>query len=149
MLRAILSVIAGYLAMAVIIMVSFTVAFVVLGTEGAFKEGSFDPSTAWIVVSLVVSVVAAVAGGLICALISRGGKAPVALAVVVLLLGVLSAIPALMSEETTEVRTADLTVVEAMGQAQPPLWNALLMPLIGAAGVILGARMRRRSSGDA
>jgi len=67
MLRAILSVIAGYVTMFMVVMATFSVAFLALGTERAFAPGSWDPSVLWLVVSFALGLLAAVVGGWVCA----------------------------------------------------------------------------------
>ena len=63
MWRAILSVIAGYLAMFLFVFVSFSAAYLTMGTEGAFQPGSYEVSGLWLAVSFVLSLGAAVGGG--------------------------------------------------------------------------------------
>ena len=145
MARTILGVIAGYLTMFVAVFLMFTVAYVALGTDGAFKPGSYDVSGVWIAISMVLGLVAAVAGGVVCAAVARNPKAPILLAVVVIVLGVLLALPALMSPngESPGIRTGDVGNMEAMSKAKIPAWISLVNPVIGAVGVLIGGGMRR------
>jgi hypothetical protein len=80
----------------------------------------------------------------VCAAVSRLPKPPLVLAVVVLVLGVLSAVPVLMaSPGEQEARTGDVSNMDAMMKARQPAWAALLNPVLGVAGVLAGARLRR------
>jgi hypothetical protein len=88
-------------------------------------------------------VVAALAGGYVCALIARGGRAPLALACLVLVLGLVTAAMVLNAPPLTEPRTGDVPNLEAMTKARTPLWVALLNPVIGVAGTLAGARLRK------
>jgi hypothetical protein len=144
--RTVVSVIAGYVTMFVFVFVMFTVAYLALGADRAFKPGTYDVSGAWIVVSIIVGLVAAVLGGAVCATIAKNPKAPVFLAVVVVILGVLFALPTLMSPDSgpPEIRTGDVGNTEAMSNARSPTWMNLLNPVLGAVGVLIGGRMRRR-----
>ncbi len=63
MLRAIGSVVVGYLTMAVIVFGGLTVAYISLGADRAFEPGGYDISKVWLSVMFVVGVVAALAGG--------------------------------------------------------------------------------------
>lgn len=146
MLRAIGGVIAGYVVMFVFVFATFTVAYLIMGTEGAFKEGSYEVSPLWLGTSAVLGVIAAIAGGLVCAMIAGGGKAPMVLAGVVLVLGVAMALPVVMApdDETPAVRTGDVGNLEAMSKATQPAWLVLANPVIGAIGVMIGAGMRRK-----
>lgn len=140
MMRTIGSVIAGYATMFIVVFVGLMVAYMVLGTDGAFKVGSFEPSLTWLVIMFVVGFVAAVGGGFVCRAIAKSNGAVKALVGVVLVLGLLSAIPAFMQSDEAPERTGDLAGMEAMGQARQPLWVALVNPIIGAAGALIGGR---------
>jgi hypothetical protein len=147
MLRAIAGVVLGYLTMAVLVFVLFTAAYLAMGVDGAFRPGSYDVSDAWIAMSVVVSLGAAIAGGFVCAAVSRLPKPPLVLALLALVLGVLSAIPHLTAEAgEPKERTGDVSNVDAMMAAKQPVWIALANPILGAAGVLVGARLKRRSS---
>lgn len=141
-MRGILSVVVGYVAMFVVVAVSFGVAYGALGVESVFEPGSFEPSGTWLMVMFVVSIVAAVAGGFVAALIARNPKPPLVLAGLVLLFGLIMAVPPMLSDDPPAVRSADLSGREAMQQAKQPIWVALLTPFIGAGGVLIGARLR-------
>lgn len=145
MLKAVLGVIVGYLAMSILAFALFTGAWVILKAEGSFKPGSWDVSTTWLLMSFVVSIVAALVGGFVCALIAtRRSRASMVLAGLVFVLGLLMAVPVMLAEPITEPRPADITMTDAMTKAQQPMFVALLNPFIGAAGVSLGAALRKR-----
>jgi hypothetical protein len=148
MLRAVLAVIAGYLVMFVCVFATFSAAYLLMGPEGAFLPGSYQVSATWLLASFVLSLLAAIVGGIACAKIAPRGRAPMALAVLVLVLGFASAVPVMMSSgDPPAVREGGVGNVEAMSNARQPVWVALLNPLIGAAGVMVGARFASRSSG--
>ncbi|MEK7831056.1 MAG: hypothetical protein AAB401_08220 [Acidobacteriota bacterium] len=144
MLKTIGGVVVGYIVMFILVFAIFTTAYLAMGADGAFKTGSYEVSTLWLVLSFAVGLIAAIAGGFVCALIAPNSKAPLALAGLVIILGLLSAIPALMPNDTRpQVRTADVGNMEAMMNARQPVWVFLLNPLIGAVGVMLGSRMKK------
>jgi uncharacterized membrane protein YfcA len=100
-------------------------------------------SAPWLIVSFVLSFVAAVLGGYVCALIAKSLKPPKVLTAVVLALGLVLAIPALMeSGGDSQPRPETVDTVEAMQNAKQPPWVVLLTPFVGAVGVLLGARRR-------
>ncbi len=144
MARAIIGGIVGYLIMAVIVMGVFTVAYQVMGADGAFKPGVWEVSTAWLVMSFAVGLGAAVLGGLVCALIAKpGSKASMVLAVVVLLLGAAESVYGFMGRDEAPVaREGEVSLRDAMTRAEPPTVSLLLNPVIGAAGILIGARLR-------
>jgi hypothetical protein len=144
MARTIGAVILGYLVMAALIFATFTAAYLAMGADAAFRPGTYEPSSLWIVVSFILGFAAAVAGGWVCAAVGREGRAVSILAVVVLLLGIALAMPALRRTPTSEPRLGNVSNMEAMTKAQMPGWIALLNPLVGAAGVLIGGRLRSR-----
>jgi hypothetical protein len=143
MLRNVLSVIAGYAAMFVFVFVTFTVAYLILGAEGSFQPGTYEVSGAWALLSIVLGLAAAILGGWVCMAIARNSKVAMVLAAVVLVLGILMAIPAFSEggDDRPLVRGGDVGNMEAMQYARQPVWLLLLNPLLGAFGVILGSRM--------
>ena len=145
MLRAILAVIISYVLMFVFVFLAFTGMYFVLGANGAFKPGSFAASNRWIAIAFVVNFVVAVIGGLICAAIAKGGKAPIALAAVVFVLGLLLAIPSLMVQKADAVRVGDVPMFEAMQKAKEPPWVPLTFPILGAIGVLIGGKLKRQA----
>ena len=146
MARSILAVVAGYATLALFIFVSFTLLYLVLGADRSFEPGSYDASTLWVLTSFPLGVAASVAAGYVCAAIARGGRAPQVLAGLVLVLGLLFAIPVLRAADTAlPARAGDVPNMEAMQQARQPKWVALVNPFIGAVGVLVGAGLRRRA----
>ena len=144
--KAIISVILGYVVMAVTVFITFTVAYLVMGADGAFEPGTYDISTPWVVISIVLSFIAAVAGGFVCAAVAKSPTPPKVLAAVVLILGLLLTIPSLTRDEVqAEARTGEVGNVEAMQGAKQPLWITLLNPFIGAVGVLVGAGLVMRN----
>ena len=145
MLRNILGVIGGYLTMFLFVFITFTVVYLILGTEGSFQPGSYEVSGIWVVISIILSIIAAVIGGLVCVLIAKNQKAGAILAVVVLVLGLAMAIPVLLAPDSNIERTSDVDGMQAMSMAKQPIFIALLNPLIGAVGVLYGSRLRKES----
>ena len=141
MARTIGAVIAGYLVMALFIFATFTAAYLMMGASGSFKTGTYEISDTWLAVSIVLSVIAALLGGWVCRLIGKNPKAPMALAVLVLVLGILSAFLE-MKKVVPAVRLGDVNNMEAMQNAQTPAWLLFLNPVIGVAGVLAGSKLK-------
>ena len=141
MLKAVFAVIAGYIVMALFVLVTTVIAFMAMGAQGAYRAGTFEPTPAWIVVVFALGFIAAMVGGFVAALIAGRPGPPRALAVLVVLLGVIFALPSLRPGADTRatVRTADVTALQAMAAGRQPTWVTLVMPLVGAAGVLTGA----------
>lgn len=148
MLRAILSVIAGYAVIFMFVLVTFSVAKFAMGDDRTYQPGSWEVSTTWLVVSFVLGALAAVSGGWVCAKIARSMTAPMALAALVLVLGLIMAIPALTGTQgdPPHARTAEVTLFDAMQYSKSPTIALILNPVIGATGVLIGARTTRKSN---
>jgi len=146
MARTIVAVIVGYITMFVLVFLTFTCVFLLMGTEWSFKPNSFDASKRWIVMSLVANLIIGIIGGLVCVIIAKGGKAPTILALVVFVLGLLLAIPSLMAQRANAslVRTGAVTQTEAMQKAREPIWVPFTFPIIGAVGVLIGGKLKKK-----
>lgn len=142
--RAILSVLAGYAGMVAVVMAVLTGAYLAMGADRAFAPGTYEVTGAWIAVWGVTSAGAGVLGGVVCARISRSGRAVLALAGLLLVLGVGNAAFRLTSETPApevRVRSGEVTNLEAMNQAQAPAWMYLSEPLVGMLAVLMGGRL--------
>ena len=146
MARSIIAVIASYILMFVLTFITFSCMYMVLRADGSFKPGTFESSNLWMGTAFVASFVIAVIAGFVCAAIARGGKAPLVLAIVVFVLGLLLAVPSLVAKRTNAglVRVGDVPMMEAMQKAQEPDWAPFALPFIGAAGVLIGGKLKRR-----
>ena len=143
MVRGFFGVIAGCIVLSILLFAGMSAAFVGMGTEGAFKPESYDVTTKWTLVAVGVWFLAAILGGYTCAAIARSCRAPLVLACFVLVFSILLAIPAMMTgEQEVKIRDAEVSNFDAFKEAKTPAWIALLNPLIGAAGVMAGGRLR-------
>lgn len=143
MLRIVASVVVGYIVLFLCVFALLSGAYLALGADGAFQPGSYQVSTTWILISFVLSFAAAVVGGLVSRGIARSQTGPRALAGLVLVLGLVMAVSVAMSPPPPAVRDASLPNMEAMMKAQTPFWVAVLNPLVGVAGVLLGGRLKK------
>ncbi len=144
MWRNISAVIVGYVVMFAVAFTTFSVAFLIVGTDGAFEEGSYEVTSLWLVISFVLGLMVAVAGGYTCAIVARGSKAPLALIGLILIVGLLMAYPVLTASDDSlpETRVADVSNFEAMQKGIQPPWVALVNPFIGVIGVFVGSKLR-------
>lgn len=147
MVRAIVSVVVGYVTMFAAIFLAFSGLYLLMGQELSFRPGSYEPSVLWTVVSFALGAGAAVLGGFVCASIARKATPPKVLAGVVLVIGLLSALPVLLASTTPpEARTGEVGNLDAMMKAKQPAWVAVANPFVGLAGVLLGGRLRRTTA---
>ena len=126
MLRSILSVVAGYVTMAVVVMVGVGVLTLTFPEYKQAPETRVTPVTP-MVLELVWAMVSAIAGGWVTTRLARRSVRPVvALAVVVLVLGAVYGL------------TADRGLM--------PGWFLLMLPPVSAIGVVAGGHLGRRPS---
>ena len=119
-LRSIVAVVGGFVLMAALVIAgTFSAAALLAGPGG-------EPGTSYLAANLLLSFLAAVAGGHACGRIA--GRSPLlhaaALALIVLALGLLGE-----------------------GGSVQPHWYKLLIPILGSAGVMAGAWLVRRRGG--
>jgi hypothetical protein len=131
--------------MFVVVMATFSLAYLAMGADRAFKPGTYEPSSVWLVVSFVLGFVAALLGGVVAVSVGKHTKAASALAVVVVVIGIAMAIPALTSTADPGPRTGEVSNFDAMQKAKQPAWVSFLNPIVGAVGVLAGAKLRRPS----
>jgi hypothetical protein len=142
MLKSIVGVIVGYIVMAIFSFAAFTCAYLALGVERVFEAESYDVSTIWMVIMIVLSLIGGILGGWVCAAISKKKGACMAFAGIVLAVGLILAIMTKMKEHPDTARSGDLPNFEAMQKAQTPTWLCMLTPVLGAAGVLFGAKKK-------
>ena len=147
MARSIIGVIVGYVLMFILNIVGFVTLYAVMGPTQAFVPGLYLASTKWIAITFPILLVTGLIAGLVCALIAGGGRAPLALAIVVIVLGIVLAIPAMMKAQTNSklVRGGDVPQMEAAQKAYWPVWCPFAFPFVSAIGVVLGGKLKRGS----
>mgnify|MGYP000341087423 CR=1 FL=1 len=152
MLRTILAVVVGYIAMFIVIAAGLSVAYLTLGPDWAYQEGTYEITMQWAILMLAFGLVAAVLAGIVCALIAkRSRNAVFALMAAIVVLGALSAGFQLMQAPPEDItRAADDSVTDAANKARQPAWTLIANPIIRAAGVFLGASLLRpKTAADA
>jgi len=147
MLKSILAVITSYVVMFIFLFAAFTGCYLALGVEGTFQTDSYNVTTVWVALTVVVCLLAGIIGGFLCAAISKSKRTCQVFAFIVFFLGLLACIPALKrSPDAPNVRAGEVSNFEAMGLAVSPMWLHFLTPVISAAGVLLGARLKGRGN---
>ena len=146
MARTIISVIVGYFAMFVLAFVGFTCAYLIVGQDVAFRPGLYEASWAWVAIAFVINIVVSIIGGFICARIAQSGRAPLALAIVVVVLGIVIALGDTSKGKANAgaIRTGTVPQLEAMQKAYWPIWVPFTFPFTGAIGVLIGGKLKRR-----
>lgn len=143
-MRPIAAVIVGYLVMAIFIMITFSVTWMIVGSSFAFEPGTVNVTSRWIAIAVVLSIAGALLGGWTAAKIARSAGPVRALAALVFLLGVALAIVHLRIERPLPSKPiSELRTYEAANYAVQPVWYDFALPLIGAIGVATGGAMAR------
>lgn len=145
MARSIIGVIVGYVLMFLLNFAGFVTMYAVMGPEQAFEPGLYLASTKWIAVAFVMIFITAIISGLVCAVIAKGGRAPLVLAIVVIVLGLALAIPGMMKGRLNAklVRTGDVPSMQAAQLAYWPVWCPFTFPFVSAIGVFVGGKLKR------
>ena len=135
--RNVLSALGGYVVMFAVAFALFSLTWTVLGADGSFHPGTWEVSTAWIVVSFVLGLIVSMAGGFSASKLGADDKAVWILAGLVIVMGILQALPETGHELA---RPAGVSMFEAMGSIIQPRWLYYVNPIFGVIGVLLGAR---------
>ena len=147
MLKSILAIIVSYIAMFVICMAIFTGLYFALGVERVFQTDSYEVSILWIVLTLVIGFLVSMFSGYLCAAISKSWRTCQVFALIVFLLSLIQCWSALKrNPEAPNTRAGEVGMFEAMTLAVSPFWLHLVNPVLCGAGVLIGARMKRRDS---
>ena len=142
MLRSIVGMVVGYAVIFLFFLAVFTGVYFTLGVERIFQPDSYVVSRLWLGLSAAISLCGSILGGYVCAAISKSKRTCEVFAGIILIILILFCIPK-MRDPTPHVRAGEISSMDAMRLTQMPIWMHLLNPVLGAAGVLLGARMKR------
>ena len=145
MFKSILAIIVSYVATFILFMGLVTGLFFVLGVERIFQPDSYEISTLWIVLTLALSLLVMMFGGYLCAAISKNWRTCQVFALIVFLLGLIQCLVELRrNQDSPNVRAGEVGYADALRLAVAPSWLHYVNPIISGAGVLIGARMKRR-----
>jgi hypothetical protein len=145
MLKSILAISVSYIVMFVLFMAAVTSLFFALGVERVFQPDSYEISTLWIVVTLALGLLATMFAGYVCAAISKSWRTCQILALIVFLLTLIQCFFDLRrNQDAPNVRAGEVGYADAFRLAVTPFWLHFVNPIISGAGVLIGARMKRR-----
>lgn len=147
MARSIIAVIVSYILMFALNLLAFLGVYAAVGPSQAFKPRSYLASNRWILITFVILIIGGVVAGLICAVIARGGRAPAALALVVVVIGLLLAIPSVMKARKNAgmARPVEVSQMEALNYAYWPIWAPFVFPFVSAVGTVIGGKLKKRN----
>ncbi|MCY3971135.1 MAG: hypothetical protein OXG74_14465 [Acidobacteria bacterium] len=139
--RNILAAVVGYVAMAALLFVLFSLLWLTVGPSRAFEPGSWEVSVGWALVQLVLGLVGAYVGGHVCARVAHDAKGATILIGLVIVMGAVNAL--IPPEMVAGSRPDDVSMMEATAGARQPVWFNWLNPVVGAVGVWFGTRRLR------
>ena len=137
----------GYLVMFVVLFATLTAMYFGLGSEQTFLPGSYAVTPLWMAVFCFFQFDSGLVAGLVVSKLSRDRRVPPVLAAITMVLGIFMALPALLGTVPADVpRTGSVTNLDAMMQAQTPMWIQLIAPALAALGVMAGAMLMARAA---
>lgn len=145
MFKNVLSVILGYVVMVILVMTLYTGIMMALGTETIYSApGSWVPSDLWSALSLVVGLVAALAGGWVCFAIAKQVKPLLWLMGLVGALGAMTVATAATTAPPSEPRPANITPMDAAEKSVTPVPVAIGHVLVGLVGVFAVYKLKSK-----
>jgi hypothetical protein len=144
MLRKILGVIVGYVAMVILTFILLTVLYNVLGADGVFGPGHYQATTAWLGGAVVVTLLVSILGGYIAKAVGKSAGAVQMLAGLVFVLGMIVAVIIIFGPaKPMDARPAAITMFEAIAKIHEPVWVCIVNPIVGTIGVLIGGILRK------
>lgn len=140
-MRAVLGVVVAFVAMSAVVFALSLAPWLALGNDVILEPGRFDSVVAYTVYALVIAAAGGVFGGWLCGVIGRSRTAVIVLAVLSVAGGLTNHFAQHHKPEPGP-RAPGVAVMDAVAQRKEPDWFTLLVPFVGAAGVILGGRSR-------
>ncbi len=147
MLRAILGVIVGFFVIMGVVDGAIAASWLIFGIDILYNEGVWNVTVVWMILSIVIYLAAGLISGTVCeAIASKGTRAAIVLAGVVLIAGILYAKSQKKTSEAQNQtsRQAGATRYDAMQYAIIPNLSRFGNPVLAVIGVLVGAEIIRR-----
>jgi hypothetical protein len=141
----VLGVIVGSMVTWITTAAALAAAYFGLGVDVVFLPGGYEASAPWVAMGLVAPFIGGLVGGWSCRALAGPGRAPLALSVLVFLLGIVNATLMIPVENGAPpaVRIGAVPLSSAQMLAKTPAWSWWVNPVFGVAGVLIGAVRRR------
>ncbi|MBL8878825.1 MAG: hypothetical protein JNG88_06855 [Phycisphaerales bacterium] len=140
-MRSIIAVVVSYFVIAVVGMALFFTLVAVLPKDQLLQPGTFRATAIVNTAAIFIGLLAAAGGGMVCTRI--GGPRPaMALAAIVFALGAAMGVQNQMKPDPG-MRPDDMSLMDAIAKAKEPTWIAVINPILGVAGVMLGSWLAR------
>lgn len=147
MLRALLGVFVGFFVVIGASDGGNSVAWMVFGADILYKEGVWDVSLVWIILSIMIYIIAGLISGSVCEVVaSKGTRAAILLSGVILVAGSLEAknLKKTTDDQGQTARQVEATRFDSMKYARLPVLARFGNPLLAAIGILVGAEIIRR-----
>jgi len=143
MVRYALAIVGGYAVLAAIVLAGFSVAF--FAPHLAFQSDSLDVTNNWIIYTLILSLIAALAGGYVCKLIGKCNKIVMLLAIIAMAVGIGGAVAnhSRPAPDFSREKLAAMTMMEKGEHARQPDWYAWTLPFVALVGIVAGGLLRK------
>lgn len=142
MLKSILGIVVGYLVMGFFAFSGYSAAYLTLGPERVFEADTYALSGMWIGLMVVITLISAFIGGLMCTAISKSRTTGLVFAGIVLVLSFVFAFPNVINAHPPVPRSGDAANLQAMEMAQPPPWLRILSPIMAGVAALIGTRIK-------
>src|ERR1043165_9272859 len=125
MLKSILAIIVSYIVGNLVFFGIVTGCFFLLGVERVFQPDSYEVSSAWVALTLIVSFLGAMVAGYVCLWISHSSRTCQVLALIVLMFASISCIVQLrrINPDAPNIRAGEVGYLDAMKLGVPPRWQ--------------------------
>ena len=146
MLKSIIAIIVSYVVGSLVFFALVTGLFFLLGVERVFEPDSYEVSSIWVALTLIVSLLGAMVTGYVCLSISHSWRTVQVLALLVLMFTSISCIVQMrrINPDAPNIRAGDVDYFNAFKLGVPPRWLAFVNPIVGCMGVLIGGRIKRR-----
>jgi nitrate/nitrite transporter NarK len=136
-MRAALAVIVAFVSMSVVVFGLSVAPWFMFGLDAVLVPSRFDSTATFDAYAVVVGILGAMLGGWLCARLGRSRHAVLALAVMGFIGGMTNVVMQSRKPEPG-ARRPGVMVPDAIAARKEPLWFTLLMPCVGAAGILVG-----------
>ena len=147
MVRAFFGAAVGYLIIGGLVFSGLSGAWVYLGAELIVIPGSYDATLQWTFMTIFWGFLSAIIGGHVSTWLGRSEVCPQVLIAIVLVAGIMSAVPSLQASYSSVdvvLDPADWNIFQAASTLITPNWYNFLLPLVTALGIFIGGRQGLR-----
>ena len=149
--RSIHAVIVSFITLFILLNILITAVLVGLGVDRVYQPASYEVTPLGVAAVMIAGLIAAIVSGWVCRIIAKRKGPVMALLVLVMGFGALSAVSEMMERRATadagpgdalaaepEVRPDDEPIFNTLVKSKHPIWAMWANPVAGAIGVLIG-----------